>query len=197
MNIQDTAKNVGVSPEELMEILQDIDIAVDGLDADLNSEQLSAICDELGYASMEEARADNISEEPSVEEVPASGEPEAAPEAAPVEEAAPAEAAETEESAAHLIELKKPKIVVKEFAERMGMKPNLVIAELMKMNVFASINAEIDLKIAKEIGNVNEAVSVEAPADAEDLGPMIDPFVQIYLGGGFEADFPIEAEVSQ
>ena len=34
----------------------------------------------------------------------------------------------------------------------MGMKPNLVIAELMKMNVFASINAEIDLKVAKEIG---------------------------------------------
>jgi translation initiation factor IF-2 len=32
------------------------------------------------------------------------------------------------------------------------MKPNQVIAELMKKNIFASINAEIDLKIAKEIG---------------------------------------------
>jgi translation initiation factor IF-2 len=152
MNIQDTAKNVGVSPEELMEILQDIDIAVDGLDSELNSEQLVAVCDELGYASMEEALADNAPAESAVEETAAPAEAGGETDAAPTEGAAPAEAAAEEEAATNLIELKKPKIVVKEFAERMGMKPNMVIAELMKMNVFASINAEIDLKIAKEIG---------------------------------------------
>ena len=152
MNIQDTAKNVGVSSEELMEILQDIDIAVDGLDSDLNSEQLSAICDELGYASMEEARADNVPAESVVEEVSAPAEAGGETETAPAEEASTDEAVAAEEPAVNLIELKKPKIVVKEFAERMGMKPNMVIAELMKMNIFASINAEIDLKIAKEIG---------------------------------------------
>jgi translation initiation factor IF-2 len=148
MNIQDIAKDVGVSPEELLEILQDIEIEVDGIDAELSASQISAVCDELGYASIEEARADNVpAEEPEAEI------------AAPVEEetaAAPAveEAPEKEEAAAvsNIIELKKPKIIVKDFAERMGMKPNMVIAELMKMNVFASINAEIDMKIAKEIG---------------------------------------------
>ena len=51
-----------------------------------------------------------------------------------------------------MIELKKPKVVVKDFAQMMDMKPNQVIAELMRMNIFASINAEIDLKVAKEIG---------------------------------------------
>jgi translation initiation factor IF-2 len=151
MKVHEVAKDVGVSTEELIEILQDIDIAVDGTDSELSDEQIVLICDELGYASIEEARVENA--------------PAAAPEAAPAEEpvaaataeAAPiAEMAPAEEEAAvepsMLIELRKPKIVVKELAERMGMKPNQVIAELMRMNIFASINAEIDLKIAKEIG---------------------------------------------
>ncbi len=155
MNVQDTAKDVGVSTEELIEILQDIDIAVDGPEAELTASQIAQVCDELGYASIEEAREDNaaVEEEPAApaaaEEAPVAA-AEEAPAEEPVAEAAPVEEAPKADS--NLIELKKPKVVVKDFAEMMGMKPNMVIAELMKMNVFASINAEIDLKVAKEIG---------------------------------------------
>ncbi|QBG48708.1 translation initiation factor IF-2 [Verrucomicrobia bacterium S94] len=167
MTVLQTAKDVGVSADELIEILGDIDIAVDGPDAELNDEQIAQVCDELGYASIEEARADNAGSEEEPE-APAAEKPaeEVAPEpAAPAaEKAALAEevptAAKTAPAAEKsvpskepgLIELKKPKVVVKEFAEMMDLKPNVVIAELMKMNVFASINAEIDLKVAKEIG---------------------------------------------
>jgi translation initiation factor IF-2 len=42
-------------------------------------------------------------------------------------------------------------VVVKEFAELLGMRPNQVIAELMGMNVFAAINARLDLAVAKKI----------------------------------------------
>ena len=70
MNVQDTAKDVGVSAEELIEILQDIDIAVDGPETDLSAEQIAQVCDELGYASIEDARADNVTEE-EAEEAPA------------------------------------------------------------------------------------------------------------------------------
>ena len=161
MTVLETAKDVGVSADELIEILGDIDITVDGPDSELTKEQVSQVCDELGYASIEEAREDNPSEEEAPAEEPAPAE-EAAPEpvaeeapaeeeAAPVAEEAPAAPAEPEKDP-NLIELKKPKVVVKDFAELMGVKPNIVIAELMRMNVFASINAEIDLKIAKEIG---------------------------------------------
>ncbi len=156
MKVQELAKDVGVSDEELIEILQDIDIAVDGSDAELADDQVAQVCDELGYASLEEAIADNVpagepapAEEPALEEAPepaTEGKPD---EAAPTTDEKPDEE-EPEDS--KTIELKKPKIVVKEFAELMGMKPNQVIAELMRMNIFASINAEIDLKIAKEIG---------------------------------------------
>jgi len=152
MNIQDTAKIVGVSPQELLEILQDIDIEVDGPDSELSSDQISAVCDELGYASIEEARADNAPAETSAEAAAVPVEEGIETEIPSAEETSPAQAAADEDAASKVIELKKPKIVVKEFAERMGMKPNMVIAELMKMNVFASINAEIDLKVAKEIG---------------------------------------------
>ncbi|MDF7823203.1 translation initiation factor IF-2 [Pontiellaceae bacterium B12227] len=164
MTVLETAKDVGVSAEELIEILGDIDITVEGPDAELTGDQITQVCDELGYASIEEAREDNVTEEepeapaeePAVEEVTEEAAPaaeeapaEEAPAAAPVpEEAAPADDGKDP----NLIELKKPKVIVKDFADMMDMKPNMVIAELMKMNVFASINAEIDLKIAKEIG---------------------------------------------
>ncbi|MBN2302074.1 MAG: translation initiation factor IF-2 [Lentisphaerae bacterium] len=42
-------------------------------------------------------------------------------------------------------------IVVKEFAEMIGMRPNMLITELMTHNVLASINQRIDINIAKEI----------------------------------------------
>ena len=42
-------------------------------------------------------------------------------------------------------------IVVKEFAEQLGLKPNQLIAELMTMNVFASINERVDFKIAQQL----------------------------------------------
>ena len=153
MTVLETAKDVGVSAEELIEILGDIDIAVDSSDSELTGEQISLVCDELGYATIEEARADNVAEDapeaPAEEPVIEAVVEEVAPVVeAPVVEAAPADDGKDPD----LIELKKPKVTVKDFAELMGVKPNMVIAELMKMNVFASINAEIDLKIAKEIG---------------------------------------------
>ena len=58
----------------------------------------------------------------------------------------------TSEEEGRLIELKKPKVTVKDFAEMVDVKPNMLIAELMRMNVFASINAEIELNVAKKIG---------------------------------------------
>jgi translation initiation factor IF-2 len=67
------------------------------------------------------------------------------------EEAGPVEEEPVEESS-NVIAFAKPQIAVKELAEKMGVKPNHLIAELMKMNIFASINQDIDIKIAKQIG---------------------------------------------
>ena len=42
-------------------------------------------------------------------------------------------------------------IIVREFAEQLHIKPNLIIAELMGMNIFASINQKIELRSAQQI----------------------------------------------
>ena len=141
MRVDQIAQDVGVSVDELLEILGDIEVQVEGAESVLTDEQIAQVCDELGYGSIDEARADN-----QVEVVEAVAEVEV--------EAAEAEStdAETEESQEQVIELKKPKVVVKDFAEMLDLKPNMLIAELMRMNVFASINAEIDLNVAKQIG---------------------------------------------
>ena len=140
MNVKEVALNVGVSPEELIEILNDIDISVNDIDTKLELDQIEKVCDELGYSSLEEASKDNISkpkdEEPKDEE-PKDEEP---------------KDEEPKDELKKIIELKKTKVAVKEFAELLNLKPNILIAELMRMNIFASINAEIDLSVAKKIG---------------------------------------------
>lgn len=64
-----------------------------------------------------------------------------------------AEEAASEPSADSKVFTVKPgiPIIVRELAERMGIKPNLLIAELMKMNIFASINQKIEMKVAQQI----------------------------------------------
>ena len=62
MNVKEVALNVGVSPEELIEILNDIDISVNDIDSKLELDQIEKVCDELGYSSLEEASKDNITE---------------------------------------------------------------------------------------------------------------------------------------
>jgi translation initiation factor IF-2 len=153
MKVDQLAKNVGVSAEELIEILQDIDISVEEADFVLTDEQIAAVCDELGYASLEEAQADNETSEPVVtpEEEPSHSVVEDAVVEPELEGDEPSDVPPEDEQAS-LIELKKPKVMVKDFAEMLDLKPNMLIAELMRMNVFASINAEIDLNVAKKIG---------------------------------------------
>ncbi|MDP2990439.1 MAG: translation initiation factor IF-2, partial [Kiritimatiellota bacterium] len=49
-------------------------------------------------------------------------------------------------------------IIVRELAEQMGLKPNQLIIELMAMNVLASINERIDLKVAQQIAEKHGAL---------------------------------------
>jgi len=150
MRVHELAKDLDVSVEELIEILGDVDIAAEDETSTLSDAEVAVVCDELGFASIEEARAANTetpAEPETVEEPPAeTEEPAAVPE---TEAAAP----EEEQAAADdTIILPKATVVVKDLAKRLGLKPNQLIAELMRMNIFASINKEIDLKTAQQIG---------------------------------------------
>ena len=44
-------------------------------------------------------------------------------------------------------------IVVKELAEMLGLRPNRLIADLMQLNVLASINQRVEIELANRIAN--------------------------------------------
>ncbi len=152
MKVHELAVDLDVSVEELLEILGDVEIKATDGDSLLADPEVAIVCDELGFASIEEARSAKAEAEASAAREAAPAKEEAA-ETPVVEEDTPAEEAAVEEPPSTTIELAKPQVVVKELAEKMALKPNQLIAELMKMNIFASINQEIDIRIAKKIGD--------------------------------------------
>ncbi|MBI9020398.1 MAG: translation initiation factor IF-2 [Verrucomicrobia bacterium] len=148
MKVHELATDLDVSVEELLEILGDVEIAAENADSLLADAEVAVVCDELGFASIAEARAAKKAAAPKAK-APA---PTPLAEETPIEDSSAEEEAPEEERST-TIEFAKPQVVVKELAEKMGMKPNQLIAELMKINIFASINQEIDIKIAKKIGD--------------------------------------------
>ncbi|MCK5529602.1 MAG: translation initiation factor IF-2, partial [Kiritimatiellae bacterium] len=74
-------------------------------------------------------------------------------------------------------------ITVKELAEKIEMRPNLLVAELMKMNIFASINQRLDMTVIRQVAAAHdfeveqEKRTDNAPSNAkqsEDLAEIID-----------------------
>jgi len=95
----------------------------------------------------------------------------AEPEAAP----APVAVSENEDDKTLII---KPPIVVRELAEMMNIKPNMLIAELMGMNIFASINQKIELKVIQALAD-RHGFKVEQekkqPKVVVVTPPVVDP----------------------
>jgi len=74
----------------------------------------------------------------------------ASPQHVPKSVPKPAPPVETKVAAKRTILFKGP-IVVRDLAERLGLKPNQLIAELMMMNVFAAINERLEIKTVQQI----------------------------------------------
>lgn len=62
-------------------------------------------------------------------------------------------------------------IVVKEFAVELGLKPNQLIAELMTMNVFASLNQRIELKVAQKLAERHGLILEQEKKPVEQKPP--------------------------
>lgn len=63
-------------------------------------------------------------------------------------------------------------IIVRELAEQMGLKPNQLIIELMAMNILASINERIDLKVAQQIAEKHGAILEHEKKPVEQKPPV-------------------------
>ena len=149
MRVHELAADLDVTVEELLEILSDVDIKAEDGQSLLADKEVVIVCDELGFASIEAARAAKAAKNTPAVAATKADVPKKTPEPVPVEAV---EEDPAVEEASLILSFAKPQIAVKELAEKMAVKPNHLIAELMKMNIFASINQDIDIKIAKQIG---------------------------------------------
>ena len=160
MRICDLAKELMTTGKELLGLLQARGCTARSTQANLTPELEQYLRDEIKrlYYAPAPAAA------PAAPE-PAAPAAEAAP--APAEPAAPAAPAAAEPPPAPKSIAIKGHVVVKEFAELLGIKPNVLITKLMKQGIFASIGMKIDFKaaepIAKELGFVLEHEKKAAP----------------------------------
>ncbi len=162
MRVHDLARELNLSSKELMLRLAGMGIPVSNHAASLTLDQVRQVRDKLGAPAIPTTRfaraVDILPPRPSAAPppIPESPLPSPPPEVPPVatETSAPAEVgpgSATAGAPARTIFTAHPQIVVKEFAAQMGVKPNILIAELMRMNVFATINDKIDIKVARRL----------------------------------------------
>ena len=174
MRICDLAKELMTTGKELLGLLQTRGCSVRSTQAKLTPELEQFLRDEIQRIYYTPAEVPEAVEAPaavpaSEAEAPATAEAavdsDAAPAAPQAEEAAAvpegeAEAPEVEEEEAPKIIAIKGHVAVKDFAEMLAIKPNVLIAKLMKQGIFASISMKIDFKtadpIARELGFVLE-----------------------------------------
>ncbi len=163
MRICDLAKELMTTGKELLGLLQARGCTARSTQANLTPELEQYLRDEIKRiyygGAAEPAPAAEPADAPAAqtpEETPA--EPQAA-EPAPGEPAEPEPAAEpadapppeAEEPAGPRTLAIKGHVGVKDFADMLGVKPNVLITELMRQNIFASIGMKIEFKVAQKV----------------------------------------------
>ena len=115
---------------------------------------------------------------PPVISKPVEPEPEPEPAAAPIEPTAPVQIekapAVSDDKTVHI----KPPIIVRELAQRIGIKPFQLISDLMEMNIFAAINHAIEPDVAASIckkhGFIFEVEKREKGAGVHKPEPVVE-----------------------
>ncbi|HIE11666.1 MAG TPA: translation initiation factor IF-2, partial [Kiritimatiellae bacterium] len=133
MRIHELAKELGVSSRGLMERMKQLGMEAGSHMHSLSEEEVRRLREMMADAAGPSGGKDET--EPPSPAAPSTAQPSAEEKTAP--------------GTRHVV-MHGP-IVVRELAERLGLKPNQLIAELMKMNVFAAINQRLDIKVAQQV----------------------------------------------
>ncbi len=180
MRVYELAKELKMSSKELLAYLKDLSIEVKSHASSITDDQAEQV---RGFLS--EESGDDVAPAPTessgergVESMPDTSGDDAgmveskAEDPSPVQiaEQEPEEEVEVEQSGPSTIVVKGP-IVVKSFAEELGLKPNQLIAELMSMNIFASINEKLDFNVAGRIAE-KHGMTLEKEKKAPEPAPQ-------------------------
>ena len=149
MRVYELAKELDTPSKELIKTLTTLDIEVKNHMSSISPEAVAKLRAAHGGATPAEAPVVPVVEPVTEAPVQAST-PTPEPEVAPVATATPVQA-ETPAAATGPVVSIRGTIIVKELADKLGIKANLIIAKLMKMNVLASINERLEFDIAAKI----------------------------------------------
>jgi translation initiation factor IF-2 len=157
MRVHELAKELGVASKDLVNQLRDLGVDVKSHMSVLDDDAVALMREADGGEKAEtqpepapepaaEEQTEDLVEEK--EEVPAEKvEPSKAEQAEPSQE----EGSDNEEDD-NILRIRGG-IVVRDLADKLGVKPNKIIAELMSIGVFAAINAKLDFDVAEKICN--------------------------------------------
>ena len=197
MRICDLAKELMTTGKELMQLLQARGCSAKSTQAQLSPELEQYLRDEIKrlYYPVQEEKPEEPAPAPEASAEPAPPAPEPVPEETPAAKPAPEEKEEPEEKVIYA----KGHVVVRELAEKLGVKPNILVAELMKMSIFASVGMKIEFKVAEKVAEKFgfrmehekkaapppqpkpvEPKPEEGPAGADDFAPR--PPVVTFMG---------------
>lgn len=167
MKVHELAKELGLASKEVLALLHqlgsDVKSHMSKLDADTVEIVKHAVRDKT-QAGAKAAGSPTV-EPPKVETPPKS---------LPVEKPEPETAAPGQATAGKVITIR-GSIVVRELAEKLNMRPNQLIAELMSMNVFASINQRMDFAVAQKLA-ARRGITLEHEKRAPEPKPIPKAF---------------------
>ncbi|NLB59947.1 MAG: translation initiation factor IF-2 [Lentisphaerae bacterium] len=146
MRVYALAKELGLSSKELLSRLQAAGLAITSASSSLDE------------ATVQRMRAE-------MAPPPAAAKSTAAPEPAPATSTPPA-------AAAPQTITMRGAIIVRELAEQLGLKPNQLITELMAVNILASINERLDLKVAQQVAEKHGFILEHEKKQVEQKTPL-------------------------
>jgi translation initiation factor IF-2 len=166
MRVHELAKELGTTSKELLDKLHALGLEAKSHMSSVDETAIALLREETVPAPGPEAPAEEKPAAPAAppeEPPPEKKEPEEAPPPAPEEapppapeeppEAPPEPAAPpamTAAPAGKVISIRGP-VVVREFAELLDIRPNELIAELMRMNILASITQRVEVPVAQQV----------------------------------------------
>lgn len=156
MRVHELAKELDVSSKDIIAKLKDLGVEAKSHMSTLDDPAVERIRRELGASRPKKEAAAPQPKPPAPHAQPsAKPQPAAAPKIAhkpPEKPAAPApvEAVKSKVPEDKVIRMKGP-MIVREFAEILGLKVNKLVADLMGMNIFAAINDRLDVNIARKV----------------------------------------------
>lgn len=145
VRIYDLASKLGLTTKELLELLKKEGFEVRSHSSSIEEEVADLVARQVHNERMQAQQ--QLKGTTPAAPAPAAPQPPAAPE----EEL---ELEEEEEGASDEVHLKTP-ITVRDLAGALGMKPNELIVQLMRLNIFAAINQVLEIDIVEKICEKN------------------------------------------